>query len=48
VVARTILLSILAASLAAPAAAEARRPSLALVTSDPITVAGAHFARAAA
>ena len=41
---RTILTAILAAAvLAGPAAGSARKPSLTLVESDPITVAGAHF-----
>jgi hypothetical protein len=42
-VTRMVLAAVLAASLAGPAAAGARKPSLTLVASDPITVAGAHF-----
>jgi hypothetical protein len=43
-VTRTILVAILAvAALAGPSAGAARKPSLTLVASDPITVAGAHF-----
>jgi hypothetical protein len=41
---RTILAALVGAvALAGPAAGSARKPSITLVASDPVTVAGAHF-----